>query len=231
MQERMFAIMYNMVASILSLTGRKIIYIFVAPTGGGKGKQAGYLKDAGVAGVEMGEEFRALPKDHPFQAFLSAREPVPDPEAIQFFKDKFKPISGNAITFSDGMPRLISQFEDVIPWLKSLGFEPVFVYLDVPENVCVERMYARRNEVNRNDATDALIRKGLDVYREHTEPVIPFATSYGLPVLHIEIQDVTQPLDVALLIAQDAFRRAFEGHSVTSNARKGETSTQGMLAV
>ena len=86
----------------------------------------------------------------------------------------------------------------LVPGLRSLT---VVLFLDVPEEVCVERLSKRALEEGRVDDTPEAIRTRLSLYRRETEPVIEHYRAQGsLVVIHGDrpVDDVFDEIQEAL---------------------------------
>jgi adenylate kinase len=86
----------------------------------------------------------------------------------------------------DGFPRTMAQAAALDEMLREIE-RPITVVLqlDVPEEVCVERLSKRAREEGRIDDTPDAIRTRLGLYRRETEPVIEhYRTQGNLVVIH-----------------------------------------------
>lgn len=92
----------------------------------------------------------------------------------------------------DGFPRMTAQIVCLMDWTSGM---PLFIHLDVPEWVCLERLIARERV---DDNADAIARK-FENFRIHTRPMIEMLHEGG--VLH-DI-DGEQPIDFVV----DAVRK------------------------
>jgi adenylate kinase len=136
----------------------------LGPPGAGKGTQAAalaathrlahlstgdLLRAAGRAGTEAG---RAAKR------FMDAGDLVPDALLFELLEDAL-PATGFLL---DGFPRTLPQAEALG------GRVGLAILLDVPDDLLVERLAARR----RADDRPATIQRRLAVYHQQTEPVI-----------------------------------------------------------
>lgn len=78
----------------------------------------------------------------------------------------------------DGFPRMVAQVVLLMNWTSGL---PLFVYLDVSEWTCLERLSGRDGRDRVDDNADSIARK-FENFREHTLPMVNMLDSGG--VLH-----------------------------------------------
>jgi len=96
----------------------------------------------------------------------------------------------------DGSPRTRAQAEALDAMLREIDRSlTVVLQLDVPIDVCVERLSKRAEEEGRVDDTPEAIRTRLGLYRQETEPVVEHYRAQGnLVVIHGD-RDVDEVFD------------------------------------
>jgi adenylate kinase len=180
------------------------ILILGAP-GAGKGTQSdNIVSEYGVEHVTTGDALRAnkgmdishlgLEYDTPGE-YMDKGELVPDEVVNEIVETALDEADGYVL---DGYPRNLDQAE----FLSEISDFDVVLYLDVDEDVLVERLTGRRLDpetgdiyhvefdmpddeavrdrlVQREDDTEETVRERIRVYRENTEPVIEFYEEQG----------------------------------------------------
>ena len=166
--------------------------LILGPQGSGKGTQAqriaasygiahvatgDMLREAMAAGSELGLRVRPI---------YDAGELVPDELMIDLIRERLEQDDVVDGFILDGFPRTMAQAEALDEMLREI-VRPITVVLqlDVPEEVCVERLSKRAQEEGRVDDTPEAIRTRLSLYRRETEPVIEHYRAQGnLVVIH-----------------------------------------------
>jgi adenylate kinase len=156
--------------------------ILLGAPGAGKGTQGVRLADHfGVAHVASGDILRAhvaegTPLGKRVAAFVSAGELVPD--------DVVLAVVGRAVTEAmetggyllDGFPRTLAQAEKAYELAKEGDITAdAVLFLDVPDDVAVERLVDRSATSGRvDDASTTVIRHRLEVFHDQTYPLLDF---------------------------------------------------------
>jgi adenylate kinase len=156
--------------------------ILLGAPGAGKGTQGVRLADHfGVAHVASGDILRAhvaegTPLGKRVAAFVAAGELVPD--------DVVLAVVGRAVTEAmetggyllDGFPRTLAQAERAYELAKEGDITAdAVLFLDVPDDVAVERLVDRSATSGRvDDASTAVIRHRLEVFHDQTYPLLDF---------------------------------------------------------
>jgi len=185
--------------------------LVLGPQGSGKGTQArrisasyglphiatgDMLREAMAAGTELGLRVKPI---------YDAGELVPDDLMIDLIRERIEQDDVEDGFVLDGFPRTMAQAEALDDMLREID-RPITVVLqlDVPEDVCVERLSKRAQEEGRIDDTPEAIRTRLSLYRRETEPVIEHYRAQGnLVVIHGD-----RPVDEVFSEIQDALEQA-----------------------
>ena len=185
--------------------------VILGPPGAGKGTQAkrisaeagiphiatgDMLREAMAAGTELGLRVKPI---------YDAGELVPDDLMIDLIRERIEQDDVEDGFVLDGFPRTMAQAEALDDMLREID-RPITVVLqlDVPEDVCVERLSKRAQEEGRIDDTPEAIRTRLSLYRRETEPVIEHYRAQGnLVVIHGD-----RPVDEVFSEIQDALEQA-----------------------
>jgi len=185
--------------------------LVLGPQGSGKGTQArrisasyglphiatgDMLREAMAAGTELGLRVKPI---------YDAGELVPDDLMIDLIRERIEQDDVEDGFVLDGFPRTMAQAEALDEMLREID-RPITVVLqlDVPEDVCVERLSKRAQEEGRIDDTPEAIRTRLSLYRRETEPVIEHYRAQGnLVVIHGD-----RPVDEVFSEIQDALEQA-----------------------
>jgi adenylate kinase len=185
--------------------------LVLGPQGSGKGTQArrisasyglphiatgDMLREAMAGGTELGLRVKPI---------YDAGELVPDDLMIDLIRERIEQDDVEDGFVLDGFPRTMAQAEALDDMLREID-RPITVVLqlDVPEDVCVERLSKRAQEEGRIDDTPEAIRTRLSLYRRETEPVIEHYRAQGnLVVIHGD-----RPVDEVFSEIQDALEQA-----------------------
>jgi adenylate kinase len=166
--------------------------MILGPQGSGKGTQAqriaasyalvhiatgDMLRQAITAKTELGLRVKPL---------YDAGELVPDELMIELIRERLEADDVDEGFILDGFPRTMAQAEALDAMLREIDRSlTVVLQLDVPIDVCVERLSKRAEEEGRVDDTPEAIRTRLGLYRQETEPVIEHYRAQGcLVVIH-----------------------------------------------
>jgi len=185
--------------------------LILGPQGSGKGTQAqriaasygvphiatgDMLREAMAAGTALGLRVKPI---------YDAGELVPDELMIDLIRERLEQDDVADGFVLDGFPRTMAQAEALDAMLREIARSlTVVLFLDVPEEVCVERLSKRAVEDGRVDDTPEAIRTRLSLYRRETEPVIEHYRAQGnLVVIHGD-----RPVDDVFDEIQDALEQA-----------------------
>jgi adenylate kinase len=146
--------------------------IFLGPPGSGKGTMTNLLKDEnGYNLVCTGDILRAEKKSgselgKKIAQLIDAGNLVPDEIVDKMIENELSKLNGPVLL--DGYPRTIAQAENLDRLLDNL----TVIWLDVPEEVTIQRNLERGKTSNRpDDANVDVIKQRLDNYNKETAPV------------------------------------------------------------
>lgn len=153
--------------------------ILIGIQGSGKSTQGNLLKDKlGIEYLSSGHIFREMAKEKTplgryMKETLNAGFLVADEKVIPIIEEYLsKPEYHNGYIL-DGFPRTPKQAEDF-----SNGVDRV-IYLKVSDKEALWRLSGRVDEGVREDNTLSAIRKRIQLFHDHTEPVIEFYRQKG----------------------------------------------------
>jgi len=181
--------------------------LLLGPQGSGKGTQAKLIAaDHGIPHVATGDMFRAAIAEgselgRKVEPILAAGELVPDELTIALIRERLEADDARDGFVLDGFPRNLAQAEALDAMLAEIERPlDVILYFDLPEEVAVERMLRRGELEHRGDDTPDAIARRLELYREHTLPVVEHHRTRGKLVqlhadrpieqVHAEVQQV-----------------------------------------
>jgi adenylate kinase len=151
--------------------------ILFGPPGAGKGTQAVALSTRfAVPHISTGDLFRAAvseqtPLGVKAKGYLDRGELVPDELVIDMIRERLVQPDTQAGWLLDGFPRTVPQAHALDDLLSSIhqGLDRV-VNLQVPDGFLVERLLGR----GRQDDSEEVIRRRLQVYHNQTAPLTRF---------------------------------------------------------
>jgi len=186
--------------------------LVLGPQGSGKGTQAQRLSaDHGIPHVSTGEMFRAAIADgtelgRRVEPILAAGELVPDELTVALIRERLSKPDTTAGFVLDGFPRNLSQAEELDAMLAEIGRTlDAVLFFDVPDEVALERLLGRADEEARHDDRPDAIERRLEIYHEHTEPVVErYRTTGKLVPLHAarSVDEVTAEIADALELVE-----------------------------
>jgi adenylate kinase len=187
--------------------------LLLGPQGSGKGTQAkrisaeygiphvatgDMLREAIAAGTELGRKVKPI---------LARGDLVPDEDMIRLIRERLSRDDTAEGFVLDGFPRTMAQAEALDGMLRVIGRELTIVFeLQLPEEVCMERLLRRARLEGRVDDTPEVVRRRLELYRRETEPLIEHYRATGklvgihadrpIPEVFAEIQEALDHLSV-----------------------------------
>jgi adenylate kinase len=159
------------------VTSRLVLF---GPPGAGKGTQAAALSTSlSVPHISTGDIFRGAVASGTAlgleaKSYLDKGELVPDAVVIGMIRDRLTQSDTQQGWLLDGFPRTVTQAQALDELLQDIGqsLEGV-LNLQVPNATLVERLLSR----GRQDDSEEVIRRRLEVYQVQTEPLIEFYRS------------------------------------------------------
>jgi adenylate kinase len=154
------------------------------------------LRQAIASGTELGKRV---------QPIYDAGRLVPDDLMIELIRERLDADDVQDGFILDGFPRTMAQAEALDRMLREIGRSlTIVLQLEVPEDVCVERLLKRAAQENRTDDTPEAIRERLDLYRRETEPLVEYYRAQGnLVPIHGD-----RPVDEVFKEIQEALEQA-----------------------
>jgi adenylate kinase len=152
--------------------------LLIGAPGSGKGTQATRLAaHFGLTHISSGDLLRkhvtegtALGRE--VQQYVQRGDLVPDGLLLDVLRKPVVAASQSGGYVLDGFPRTVEQAEIAYAVAKDLGVEAqVAVHLDVPRAELVRRLLARGRG---SDDTEDVIEHRLEVYQEHTVPMLDY---------------------------------------------------------
>jgi adenylate kinase len=188
--------------------------LLLGPQGSGKGTQAKRIAgDYGLAHIATGDMFREAianrtPLGREIEPIYNTGGLVPDETTIALIRERLAQPDAQAGFVLDGFPRNIEQAEALDELLEELG-RPLDIVLElqVPVEVCRERLLNRAREEGRSDDTAEAIERRLKIYFEKTAPLVDHYLATGKVVgihgdrsvgeVYKEIQDALDQVKTA----------------------------------
>ena len=187
--------------------------LLLGPQGSGKGTQAkrisaeygiphvatgDMLRETIAAGTELGRKVKPI---------LARGDLVPDEDMIALIRERLSRDDTAEGFVLDGFPRTMAQAEALDAMLREIGRELTIVFeLQLPEEVCMERLLRRAGLEGRVDDTQEVVKHRLELYHRETEPLIEHYRATGklvgihadrpIPEVFAEIQEALDHLSV-----------------------------------
>jgi adenylate kinase len=153
--------------------------LLLGPQGSGKGTQAKRISEAyGIPHIATGDMLRAAMAaatelGRKVKPIYDSGELVPDDLMIELTRERLAEDDTESGFVLDGFPRTTAQAEALEPMLREIGKELDVVFvLQLPDELCIERLLKRAQLEGRVDDTPEAIAKRLEIYHRETEPLI-----------------------------------------------------------
>ena len=165
--------------------------ILLGPPGAGKGTQAKYLISAfGLKQLSTGDMLRAAIEEgselgKQVQLIVDSGNLVPDDIMIEMITTRIIRTDCKGGFILDGFPRTVLQAETLTEVLsqKKIKIDHV-IALDVKLSSLLDRIRNRAlesaQEQRRQDDDEETLKHRLNVYKEQTEPILPYYEKLGL---------------------------------------------------
>jgi adenylate kinase len=187
--------------------------LLLGPQGSGKGTQAKRIgEEYALAHIATGDMLRAaMAADtalgRRIKPIYDAGELVPDDLMIELIRERLAEEDARDGFILDGFPRTMVQAEALDTMLKEIGRDLTIVFeLQIPDELCIERLLRRAAQEGRPDDTPEAIRTRLAEYHAKTEPLIEHYRTRGnlvgihaarsIPEVFAEIQQALEHLAV-----------------------------------
>lgn len=185
--------------------------VILGPQGSGKGTQADLISEYfGLTHIDMGAELRRIEKEESergrtIREIIDVGDLVPIELTIEIFKEAIsKPAKGFVI---EGFPRTQEQYAAI---KDSVNLD-LALFIDVPDEVSIERISKRAEIEQRPDDTPEAIAHRLEIYHTQTELLLRDYTDAGI-LVHIdgnqspedvfaEIRDAIEDIDSNTTVA------------------------------
>jgi adenylate kinase len=155
--------------------------LLIGAPGSGKGTQATRLAEHfGLTHISSGDLLRqhvteGTPLGKEVQQYVTRGDLVPDTLLMDVLRKPVVAASKSGGYILDGFPRTVEQAQIAYAVAKDLGVEAqVAVHLDVAREELVRRLLARGRG---SDDTEDVIEHRLEVYMEHTVPMLDYYES------------------------------------------------------
>lgn len=150
--------------------------LLIGPQGSGKSTQAELLAEyLGIPRISTGDIFRQLKQENTeegrrIRQILDTGKLVDDITTAEMVKKKVSEENFKNGFVMDGYPRTLEQLKMFDP-----RFDKV-IYLKVTDEIVLERLTDR----GREDDTEELVKTRLDLYHQHTQPILDFYKQAGI---------------------------------------------------
>lgn len=170
--------------------------VFVGPPGSGKGTQAALLVKAyKCPHYDMGAYLRKLiaeaePTDKltaKIRTVVEKGNLLDDDTLAGVFERMIADAQEHTTIVIDGIPRSTGQADAVLKKTVEAGFtETIFIFLDVPEEISIDRLTLRGKTSGRKDDAPEAIPTRLTNYKKTTAPVVSHLKDKGAKLLRID---------------------------------------------
>jgi adenylate kinase len=163
--------------------------VLMGPPGSGKGTQAKKLSERfGIPTISFGEVFddqisRQTELGKKAQEHVEKGDLVPDEIVLDMARERLSEDDCSDGFLLDGFPRTEGQAKALQELLDERNEQlDAAIYLDVADEVVVDRIAKRSGEEGRSDDDEETVRNRLNVFEESTKPLREFYEDLGLLV-------------------------------------------------
>ena len=181
--------------------------IMLGPPGAGKGTQGDRIASRyGVPHISSGELFRdevarQTETGKTLQRYLDAGDLVPDDLVLSLIMDRVLAAEADGGYVLDGFPRTLPQAQAAAKVAREANMSAQAVlYLEVPPEVLAARL-ADRGEGSADDSVQ-VARHRLEVFTEHTRPLLDYYTRRGI-IVRIDASPPVDEVSEAIFAALD----------------------------
>jgi adenylate kinase len=167
----------------------KTFVVLMGAPGAGKGTQAKKLETSlGLPQVATGDLFRANLKNETelgklARTYMDKGELVPDEVTVAMVRDRLAQPDCEHGAILDGFPRTTAQAKALDELLGEFSAKIAVVpFVDVNQDVLVERLAKRAEIEGRADDNEDTIRVRMEVYQSETAPLLDYYAKKGLLV-------------------------------------------------
>jgi adenylate kinase len=159
--------------------------LLLGPQGSGKGTQARRIAaEYGVPHIATGDMIRAAISSRSglglqVKEIYERGDLVPDEIMIEVIRERLAEPDAREGFVLDGFPRNLAQAEALDELLREIGREldVIFEFQTADESLLFERMKKRARDEGRTDDTPEAMRRRLDTYYAHTQPLVEYYRS------------------------------------------------------
>ncbi len=152
--------------------------LLIGAPGSGKGTQAGQIaKHFGITHISSGDLLRQHVGEETTigkaaKSYVDGGDLVPDSLVMDMLRKPVVAANETGGYVLDGFPRTVEQARTAYETARNLGVAvQVAVFLDVPSEELIRRLLARNRG---NEDTEGVIAHRLEVFREHTLPMLDY---------------------------------------------------------
>lgn len=167
----------------------KTFVVLMGAPGAGKGTQAKKLEASlGLPQVATGDLFRANLKNETelgklARTYMDKGELVPDEVTVAMVRERLSQSDCEGGAILDGFPRTTAQAKALDALLSEFSAKIAVVpFIDVSQDVLVERLAKRAEIEGRADDNEETIRVRMEVYQSETAPLLAYYDEKGLLV-------------------------------------------------
>lgn len=152
--------------------------VLLGPPGSGKSTQAARVAERlGVPHISMGALLRARarqpgPIGERIRDAVERGDLVDDETAVGVLVERLRQTREGWVL--DGFPRTASQAAALDACADQVGSIEAVIYLDVSEEILLDRLRARATTIGRTDDTEDTMRRRLRVFADNREPLLAY---------------------------------------------------------
>lgn len=156
--------------------------VLIGIQGAGKSTQGNLLAESlGISYLSTGHIFREMAKEKTplgryIKEVMNAGFLIPDDKTLEIVSNYLRHPEYKEGYIIDGFPRTVKQAEDF-----ENGINYV-VYIKVSDEEALRRLTIRNGAGGREDETTEAIKKRIEIFHEHTEPVLDYYRKKGIVV-------------------------------------------------